>query len=65
MFQFSKPTNAQVIKTVELTVVTYGFSFFGFLVAQPAPFTKATLAAASAAGVAAVYRVAKSLLTNL
>lgn len=61
----SKPTKLQLVKTVELTVITYGFGFFGSLVAQPVPVTKVELAAASAAGVAAAYRVIKSFLTDL
>lgn len=61
----SKPSKAQIFKTIELVVITYGFSFFGVLIARPVPVTKADLAAASAAGVAAVYRIIKSFVTEL
>lgn len=60
----SKPTLAQLVRTLELTVVTFGFSFFGVLAVAP-QFNKSTLVAAAAAGFAAVYRLVKSTLTDL
>lgn len=65
MFQISKPTKAQVIKTVELVIVAFVATFSSVWTAQPDPFTKAAVVAALAAAGAAVYGVIKSLVTTV
>lgn len=62
--KLSLPSKAQLIRTVELAVVAFGATFFGALTTAPS-LDKATLIAAATAGIAAAYRVVKSLVTNL
>lgn len=65
MFQISKPTKAQIIKTLEITIVTFVVTFGTTWAAQPDPFSKAGLIAAIAAAGAALYRLLKSAVTTL
>lgn len=64
MFQISKPTKQQVIRTVEVAVVTFVLSFVTVWGAQPDPFTKAAVMAGLTAGGTALYQLIKSLLTT-
>jgi hypothetical protein len=64
MFQISKPSKAQVIKTAELVIVVGVATFASVWTAQPDPFTKAAVVASLAAAGAAIYGVIKSVVTN-
>lgn len=65
LINVSLPTQQQVVKGVELVVLAYAVTFVTTLSQQPDPFSKAAVLAASAAGIAAIYALAKGFLTSL
>lgn len=65
LVSISTPTKTQIIRGVEIVVLTYALTFVTTLSQQPDPLNKAALLAASAAGIAAVYALVKSVLTDL
>lgn len=64
MFKISKPTKAQVIRSVEMVIVAFVFSFGSVWTSQPDPFSKSAVLAAIAAAGVAVYNVVKSIITT-
>lgn len=65
MFKISTPTKSQLQHDAYLVVVAFLTAAFASWQVQPNTFSKATVIAAVAAGVAAVVTVAKSIFTTL
>ena len=62
---FSTPTKQQIIHGAERTLVVFVLAVAAYLKVTPDVWTRAAWSAAGYAGVAAVYQLVLSTLTNL
>lgn len=65
ILQISKPTKQQVVNSVERVVAVFVIAFCGYLAITTNPLSKASIHAATLAGLTAVYQAVKSITTSL